>query len=192
MSGARQFVAFALLTVFALGSAGCYRGKARTVSLADLDREPGWLVVRDVPEVRQESDEDCGPAALAMVLAHWGIPNAAREIRQAVPSSEVGGVTAGALRQFTRTKGLSAFLISGRSADLEHELRARRPVLVGLVQRYTGGRALTHYEVVVGLNPATRRILLLDPGRGPREDELASFDDEWRASGRLALVVAKS
>jgi hypothetical protein len=65
-------------------------------------------------------------------------------------------------------------------------------VLVGLVQRYVGHKALTHYEVVIGLNRSTGRLLLLDPGRGPREDELASFDREWRDAGRVTLVVAPS
>jgi hypothetical protein len=127
-----------------------------------------------------------------MVLGRWGIPDAAPEIRATVPSSDEHGASAGALRTFTRDKGLHAFLIRGASSDLEHELRAQRPVLVGVVQRYSGDRVLTHYEVVIGMNPTTGQVLLLDPGRGPREDALASFDREWLAAGRLALVVAPS
>jgi len=183
---------YALLAAFVVGMGGCYRGNSRSVSLADVEREPGWLIVRGVPEVRQEKTHDCGAAALAMVLGRWGIPNAEREIQRVVPSSNEHGAQAGALRQFARDEGLRAFLISGGPADLEHELRAQRPVLVGLVQRYSGDRALTHYEVVIGLQPATGRVLLLDPARGPREDQLASFDQEWRAAGRLTLVVAPS
>jgi len=64
--------------------------------------------------------------------------------------------------------------------------------MVALVQRYGGDKALTHYEVVVGINEQRRRVLLLDPGRGPREDGLDTFDQEWRDAGRLALVVAPS
>ena len=180
-----------LLVAVAAGIGGCYRGSARTVSLVEVEREPGWIVVRGVPVVRQESAHDCGAAALAMVLARWGIPNAAPEIRQSVPTDE-RGASAGGLRRFARDKGLRAFLISGGEADLAHELGAQRPVLVGLVQRYTGSRALSHYEVVIGLNPTTHRVLLLDPGHGPREDELASFEREWRDAGRLTLVVAPS
>ena len=180
-----------LLVAVAAGIGGCYQGSARTVSLAEVEREPGWIVVRGVPVVRQESAHDCGAAALAMVLARWGIPNAAPEIRRSVPVDE-RGASAGGLRNFARDQGLRAFLISGGESDLEHELGARRPVLVGLVQRYAGHRALSHYEVVIGLNPINHRVLLLDPGRGPREDELASFEREWQDAGRLALVVAPS
>jgi ABC-type bacteriocin/lantibiotic exporter with double-glycine peptidase domain len=181
----------AILVVAVAGGAGCYRGSARTVSLADIDREPGWTIVRGVPLIRQQSAHDCGAAALAMVLAHWGVPDAAPEIRGAVAAGD-RGASAGGLRRFARDKGLRAFLVSGTEADLLHEVGAQRPVLVGLVQRYTGQRALSHYEVVIGLNPTTRRVLLLDPGHGPREDELGSFDREWQDAGRLALVVAPS
>jgi predicted double-glycine peptidase len=192
MSSARSAVRAALLALAVAVIGGCYRGSARTVSLADIGREPGWVVVRGVPVVRQQSAHDCGAAALAMVLAHWGVPDAAPEIRRVVVADDARGASAGGLRQFARGKGLRAFLISGGQQDLAHELGAQRPVLVGLVQRYTGDRALTHYEVVIGLNPTTRRVLLLDPGHGPREDELASFEREWQDAGRLTLVVLPS
>lgn len=183
----------ALVAAVAIGlGGGCYRGSAHTVSLADIDREPGWIVVRGVPVIRQESAHDCGAAALAMVLEHWGVPDASADIRRSVSTTEDRRVSAGHLRQFARDKGMRAFLISGAETDLEHELGAQRPVLVGLVQRYAGSRALSHYEVVIGVNPTTHRVLLLDPGHGPREDELASFEREWRDAGGLTLVVAPS
>jgi ABC-type bacteriocin/lantibiotic exporter with double-glycine peptidase domain len=182
----------AVLAALAVGAGGCYRGTARAVSLADIDREPGWVVVRGVPIVRQQSAHDCGAAALAMVLAHWGIADTAPEIRRVASDGDAGRASAGALRRFARDKGLRAFLISGGAADLEHEIGAQRPVLVGLVQRYSGNRALSHYEVVIGYNAATRRVLLLDPGHGPRVDELDAFDREWQPTGRLTLVVAPS
>lgn len=184
----------ALLAALAVGAGGCYRGTARAVSLADIDREPGWVVVRGVPVVRQQSAHDCGAAALAMVLAHWGLPDTAPEIRRAASDGDgdAGRASAGTLRSFARDKGLRAFLFSGGAADLEHEIGAQRPVLVGLVQRYSGNKALSHYEVVIGYNAATRRVLLLDPGHGPRVDELDAFEREWQPTGRLTLVVAPS
>jgi ABC-type bacteriocin/lantibiotic exporter with double-glycine peptidase domain len=183
-----------VVVALAVGLGGCYRGTARTVSLADIDREPGWVVVRGVPVVRQQSAHDCGAAALAMVLARWGIPDAAPEIRRVASDGggDAGRAAAGDLRRFAREKGLRAFLISGGAADLEHEVGAQRPVLVGLVQRYSGNKLLSHYEVVIGYNAATRRVLLLDPGHGPRVDDLDSFDREWQPTGRLTLVVAPS
>ena len=192
MTLVRLRIGMAAATLAVAALVGCYRGSARAVSLAEIDRQPGWSLVRGVRPLEQQEENDCGAAALAMVLERWGIPDASAEIRRTIVVQAGHGMAAGALRQFARDKGLRAFLISGVDADLEKEIQANRPVLVGLVQRYVGNKALTHYEVVIGLNRSTGRLLLLDPGRGPREDALASFDSEWRDAGRLTLVVAPS
>ncbi|HEX3694090.1 MAG TPA: cysteine peptidase family C39 domain-containing protein [Polyangia bacterium] len=173
-----------------VAAAGCYQGTARSVSLVAIAHQPGWQLVDHVSMVQQDGMHDCGPAALAMVLERWGYPNAAPAIRQAVGPAKPDGVAAGKLRDFARGKGLQAFLISGVDGDLEREIASDRPVLVGLVQRYSGNRAYAHYEVVVGFNRQRRRVLLLDPGRGPREDDLGAFEREWMGAARLALVVA--
>jgi predicted double-glycine peptidase len=172
--------------------AGCYRGGAHSVSLNDVGRESGWTLVPDMHLVRQDAPHDCGPAALAMVLDHWGIHDAAPEIRRANPTPSEHGLSAGALRQFARGKGLRAFIISGTQADLVTEVQSKRPVLVGLIQRYVGSKDYSHYEVIFGINRTTGRVLLLDPGHGAREDAMESFDREWKDAGRLALVVAPS
>jgi ABC-type bacteriocin/lantibiotic exporter with double-glycine peptidase domain len=170
---------------------GCYRGTARTVSLADIDRESGWTRVPNVRVIRQESEHECGVAALAMVLDRWGVPDPAAGLRRSLPPSD-HGIQARALREAARDRGFHAYIVSGSQSDLVREVHAQRPVLVGLVQRYAGNKALTHYVVVVGVNEARRRVLVLDPGRGPREDDQAAFDREWQDAGRLALVVAPS
>ncbi|MEA2699657.1 MAG: Peptidase family [Myxococcales bacterium] len=174
-----------LCVAVAVAVAGCYQGSARSVSLQEIAKQPGWLLVDGVTLVRQKGAHDCGPAALAMVLARWGVTTPAPYDAEATH-----GVSAGALRDFARQKGLQAFLISGVPADLERELRVDRPVLVGLMQRYSGNRVYAHYEVVIGINPQRRRVLLMDPGSGPREDDLGAFEREWEGAARLTLVVA--
>jgi ABC-type bacteriocin/lantibiotic exporter with double-glycine peptidase domain len=177
--------------VVVLSAVGCYQGTQRTVSLRDVAHEPGWIVVPDVPLVRQHAEHDCGPAALASVLARWGIADALPQIHRDVVTNP-NGAAAGDLRDFARKQGLAAFLVVGEESDLVRELAAGRPVLVGLLQRYSNGQVLSHYEVVVGLNEARHRILLLDPGNGPREDSVESFTREWQGSKRLTLVVAQT
>ncbi|HXI59397.1 MAG TPA: cysteine peptidase family C39 domain-containing protein, partial [Polyangia bacterium] len=70
--------------LLSVGVAGCYQGSARSVSLQEIARQPGWLVVDGVTLVRQDGAHDCGPAALAMVLARWGIASSEPEIREAL------------------------------------------------------------------------------------------------------------
>ena len=145
-------------------------------------------MVGGVPLIRQTSAHDCGPAALAMVLRRWGVPADVAQVARAT-GGPGQSVAAGALRDEARRQGLQAFLIRGEVDDLVREVGSNRPILVGLIQRYTNNRAYAHYEVVVGINPRSQQLLLLDPGNGMREDAMKSFSQEWEGAGRLTLVV---
>jgi ABC-type bacteriocin/lantibiotic exporter with double-glycine peptidase domain len=180
-----------LALAVAVAVAGCYHGTARAVLPSDLTRDRGWVVVDGVHLIRQTSQRDCGAAALAMMLQRWSVPSSADEILHNVPRESGHGISLGVLRDFARQKGLSAFVIKGELADLANEVALNRPVLVGLVQRY-GDRALSHYEVVAGINQTTRRVLLLDPAHGLREDGFGGFAAEWDAAGRPTLVIVPS
>ena len=182
-----QARALGIAAVGALALAGCYRGSARSISANDVSRQDGWTLVKDVPLIRQSSEHGCGAAALAMVLQHWGVTSSDSDVARDIPGGEQG-IPAGSLRDLARQKGLRAFLVRGAESDLTREVALDRPVLVGLVQRYTS-RSYSHYEVVVGINQRTRRILMLDPGRGMREDDFDAFAIEWEGAGRLTLVV---
>jgi predicted double-glycine peptidase len=175
----------------ALLGLSCYAGSARDVSsqrAAALASDPAWTFARDVPFVRQQSDSDCGPAALTMVLGHFGVHASVAELVAMSPPGRAG-VRAGALRDIARSKGLSAFAVPGTFDDLSAELGAGRPVLVGLAKPITTGRAVPHYEVVVAIDRRDREILTLDPGRGLRENSLAGFAREWAPTGHVAIVV---
>ena len=125
-----------------------------------------------------------------MIVAYWTGAEPV-EVRTAVGPPSRDGIKAGRLRDFARGRGLAAYLVHGEVADLEHEVRQGRPVLVGLAKP-TGrkGYVLTHYEVVVGYHPARRVVVTLDPALGWRQNSLDGFLAEWKPAGRLALVVS--
>jgi ABC-type bacteriocin/lantibiotic exporter with double-glycine peptidase domain len=178
------------LVAFVLAS-GCYHGSARTATPADLADQPdGWNLVEGVPPVRQIEREDCGAAALAMVLGYWGSPITRDAISAGVanPAAPAHGIRAAALRDFARRQGLQAFLVEGQLADLDRELGRHRPVLVGVMKRY-GQRLYPHYEVVVGMSRRDQRVLTLDPAHGVRVNSREGFTAEWTAAGRLTLIV---
>ncbi len=169
-------------------ASGCYLGSARTTTPSQLAREGGWQVVEAVPDVRQVTREDCGAAALAMVLQRWGYPVTGAEVVAANPPAPERGIPAAALRDFARRKGLQAFLIQGRQGDLDREIQRHRPVLVGMMKRYLF-RYYPHYEVVVGINRQRQRILTLDPAHGLRVNSRDGFATEWARADQLALIV---
>ncbi len=178
----------ALMTA-GLVTAGCaYTGGARDFSPAELDREPGWIAVRGVPEIRQRKPEDCGIAALAMVLAYGKAPATTDEIEAACPAAPGKGSRAGDLRDFARRKGLRAYLVRGVPEDFPRELARGRPVLVGLIQPYAAA-VLSHYVVVVAWHPERRILVMMDPARGCRRIGWEDFLREWDPAQRLMLVV---
>jgi ABC-type bacteriocin/lantibiotic exporter with double-glycine peptidase domain len=169
-------------------ASGCYLGSARTTTPSQLARESGWQMIASVPEMHQVAREDCGAAALAMVLQRWGYPVTDAEVVAANSPAHQGGLPAAALRDFARRKGLQAFLIQGQQGDLDREIRRRHPVLVGVMKRYLF-RYYPHYEVVVGINRQRQNILTLDPAHGLRVNSLDGFATEWARADQLALIV---
>jgi ABC-type bacteriocin/lantibiotic exporter with double-glycine peptidase domain len=176
--------------LLALAAPACYAGSAHSVpasNLGTLARDPEWRIVPDVPFVAQQTAHDCGPAALAMVLGHFRVPNAAAQH----PELAGGDVRAGTLRDVARAQGLDAFVVSGTFDDLFAQIGRGRPVLVGLAKpmALTGGRALAHYEVVVGISRSKRLILSLDPATGLRENTLEGFAREWAPTKQVTIVI---
>lgn len=174
----------------ALGLAACrlsYTGGAHAVSPSELDA--GWLRAAPTPVVKQRQQADCGLAALAMVAGAWGLSWTVDELARQVPPSDKG-VKLGALRDLARARGLEAYAISGKYADLATELHKGRPVMLGLLLPFERGRALTHYEVAIAVNPRNGSVVTLDPATGKhmlRSREV--LDKEWKPVGYATLVV---
>jgi predicted double-glycine peptidase len=186
----------ALCGLLALGSASAcasYKGMSREVSTGTLAEQPGWVRLENVQLVRQRGIKDCGSAALATVLGYLHPGGPAALDRTAIDASlreETGrGLAAGQLRDYARAQGFDAFVIKGAVEDLEHEVEAGRPVIVGVHKPLSSGEALAHYEVFVGFHRQNRQVLTLDPARGLRQFELRGFLEEWRSTGQVAIVV---
>jgi ABC-type bacteriocin/lantibiotic exporter with double-glycine peptidase domain len=181
-------IAIAVCSVSMLLISGCapYSGSARPIDPASVS-EPGWLDADGVPLVRQHRHSDCGAAAMAMVASFWNGPTTANDILAITPSSS-RGIRARHLRAAALKLGLRAYLLEGSFRDLEHELAAGRPVVVGLIKPH-GRKSRSHYEVVVAIHPARKRIVTLDPAAGWRENSFEGFVAEWQPAKRTTLVV---
>ena len=180
---AAVFVALASLT-------GCqlpYTGGARPVSPAQLDTS--WLRAAPTPVVRQKQESDCGLAALAMVAGAWGRHWSLDDLAHRIPPSEKGEKL-GALRDLARDRGLDAFALRATPQDLQHELAAGRPVLLGLMLPFDRGHNRAHYEVAIAMNPKDGTVITIDPASGEwmrRSKDV--LDLEWKSAGYPALVV---
>ena len=124
-------------------------------------------------------------ACWTMVLNFWQ-PERAKELLANLPLDRQA--SAGELRDAARDRGLSAFVVEGEPEDLVHELEEGRPVIVG-VAKPTTKAAVAHYEVVVGMHRASRRVATYDPADGIRQNTFGGFLMEWKSAGSVLLVI---
>jgi ABC-type bacteriocin/lantibiotic exporter with double-glycine peptidase domain len=181
----------ALAVTLAGAGPGCVSHGAggQPVDPARIAGEPGWIAARATPEVRQRDDHDCGAAALAMVAGRFGVPLTLSAAIRAIQAPAGQGARLGQLRGAARSLGLVAFAVRGERQIVIHELRAGRPVIVGLLTPHGRRVVRSHYEVVVAVRPASSEIVTLDPSAGWRVRLWDEFDAEWEAAGRPALIV---
>ncbi len=179
----RSWPFIALLVLTSSACSPIYTGRSETLRPDAFRTEVGWTAVQGVPELKQKSEIDCGPVALAMVAQYWegsSGSSAATETAQRA--------SAGELRDQARARGYSAFLVVGTLNDIERELSEQRPMIVGMAKPTTEG-ALGHYEVVVGMHRDRQLIATLDPALGRRQYTFDNFLREWIGAGRPLLVL---
>lgn len=186
----RRFTLVATLAFALLGlGSGCagfgYTGKSSNLSRDALTKERGWLVIHDVPLYRQQAHHDCGPTALAMVLRYWKHD---ADVQALLARPVDAQASAADLRELARARGFSAFVLEGKVEDLVHEIKAGRPVIVG-VAKPTALGPIAHYEVLIGVHKDTQRFATIDPAVGLRQNSFTGFLDEWIATGSVLIVV---
>src|SRR6185295_6387960 len=87
------FLAALLVGVAAQGCS--YLGSARDFDPEDLRTQPGWIAVSKVSPKRQAGREECGIAAMEMVLAHYDRAVPPGEVEKACPVQPGAGSRAG-------------------------------------------------------------------------------------------------
>jgi ATP-binding cassette subfamily B protein RaxB len=184
----------ALLAVVVVLASACthlaYTGGARAVEPVALDRS--WVHAAPTPIVKQAQETDCGLAALAMVAGSWGHPWSVAELARAMPPGDKG-VRLATLRDYARAHGLEAFALAATPKDLEHELAAGRPVLLGLMLPYDMQHNQSHYEVAIAIRPSDGSVITIDPATGKWMTRSSRvLDAEWKAAKYAALVVTAS
>ena len=182
----------AIMVAMVVGASGCrlsYTGGAKAVAEPTaIVKDAGWKRAVETPVVRQRARTDCGLAALAMMAGAWGRTWTVEELGRAMAAGN-RGVKLRVLRDYARERGLEAYALRGKHADLEHELEHGRPVMVGLVLPFEKERAASHYEVAVAIG-RDGTVVTRDPATGKlmqRSREV--LDGEWRKAGYAMLVV---
>lgn len=137
----------------------------------------------DLPDVRQQSDYDCGIAAALCVLRYLGADRLRRDVEATLGATRLDGTDPRAMEAMFRREGLAVQSGTMALADLAYHAGRGRPV-VCLVTR--GGTAkapgahpgaVGHYVVSAGVRRGF--VHVHDPVEGPGRVRTAEFLSRW-------------
>jgi tetratricopeptide (TPR) repeat protein len=150
---------------------------------------PRSIELDSTPFFPQE-DYQCGPAALATLLAASGVDAAPAALAPEVYLPRRRGSLALELMGAARRHGRMPYVLADTADEMVAELAAGRPVLLlqnlGLVRV-----PVWHYAVLVGYD-ATRNVAILRSGRDRRREmRWQRFAGAWHRGGRFAMTTLR-
>lgn len=157
--------------------------RARAIPRAEVS------MLLDLPDLRQQTDYDCGACAVDVIARFHGL----RARGPAKLANAVQGMAPDTVAAVLRSLGLRVLAgpLVGGIADLQHYTRAGLPVLCPITADAGG-----HWVAVRGVE--RRRVHYHCPTNGPRTMGLQTWLDGWRdtsASGhdfdRWGIVAAR-
>ncbi len=168
--------------------AGCAQMVPQTVAL-----RTGWpggvpqsTEIPGVPFFPQD-EYQCGPAALATVLAHSGVPVTPEPLVEQVWLPGRRGSLQIEMLAAARRHGRVAYVLSPRYGDLLREVAAGHPVVV--LQDVGALATQWHYAVVNGFDYPSGTVFLRSGTRPRLEMPFTAFERSWMASGYWAMVT---
>lgn len=168
--------------------AGCAQLVPQTVAL-----RTGWpegvaqsVELSAVPFFPQE-DYQCGPAALATVLAFSGVPVTPEPLVSQVFLPARQGSLQIEMLATARRYGRVSYQLAPSYADLLREVAAGNPVIV--LQDVGPMFTQWHYAVINGFDYPSGTLYLRSGTRAREESPFTAFERTWMKSGYWAMVV---
>lgn len=151
---------------------------------ADLPRR---IELADVPFFAQ-NEYQCGPAALAMLLAHSGVAVTPDMLQPQVYLPGRAGSLTTELRAAARRQQRVPHILPGNLDALLRELAAGRPVLV-LLNLGLSWWPRWHYAVVIGYDTVNDEMILHSGRERASHMQLTPFLNSWQRGGNWAMVA---
>ena len=182
-----RVVAGVLVCACALALSGCASMWPQTAELRRALPQglPERTELREVPFFPQEEFQ-CGPAALATVLAASGVKVTPEDLVAQVYLPERKGSLQVEMLAAARRHGLVSYQLAPRFEDLLREIAAGNPVIVLQNLGISDG---WHYAVAVGYDYESGQLILRS---GTTEREVMAFtvhEMVWKRSGYWAMVA---
>lgn len=144
--------------------------------------------IQGVPFVRQ-SEGTCGPAALASVMAYYGVVIDQQAITQATYTPAFKGALITDLENFARSKGFQTELKQGTMDVIRGSINKGHPVIV-LVDLGFWVVSKPHYLVVTGYD--ANGVRAHTGYEASRFYAYRQFEKIWARKGSTYLIVSPS
>jgi tetratricopeptide (TPR) repeat protein len=166
---------------------GCASFTPQTKALAQ-GRIEGLPPARELTEVPffAQSDYQCGPASLAMVMAAAGVKVTPEDLVPEVYLPERKGSLQVEMLAAPRRHGLVTYQLAPSYADLLRELAAGTPVIV---LQNLGIKEGWHYAVAIGYDYENGMLQLRSGLEERQELPFAMNEMAWKRSGYWAMVA---
>ena len=181
-SAGRRWLSCAVLWILILFLGGC---SSRHYPDA-LRHEQEQLQLSDVPFFAQEKYQ-CGPAALAMLLAWNGADVVLPQLVEQVYSPTLQGSLQPSIVAAARRQGYLAYPLSGWSS-LVAELEGGQPVMI-LQNLGLSWYPQWHYAVVIGYDQGAGTVTLHSGVYPEMKMRMGVFERTWRRGDYWGLVV---
>jgi ABC-type bacteriocin/lantibiotic exporter with double-glycine peptidase domain len=164
------------------------------VSVPPLEPLPRFrFTLRRVACVPQESETDCGPAALATVLRYYGSRLTLDDLQAEMKERKGGGTTVVEMLFTARKHGFPIEMKRGDINQLRRSVLVGEPLILLLqplpaVYEITGQRR-AHYVVAVGYDDPAREVVLHNGDRAFARLSYNRLQIQWGRAGFLALLV---
>lgn len=145
-------------------------------------------VLLGVPFFPDKTDQ-CGPSALASVLAFWGKAAEPKELRREIYLDKLGGALPLDLALAARRRGLAAEMTNGTVDALKDDLDGGRPV-IAFVNLGWSFLPIGHFLVVTGYDEEKGGFYAHSGTRKDAFVPYGRFRRQWERAGRWALVVS--
>jgi len=167
--------------------AGCASQPPSFSSLDTADDLPPRTEIEAVPFFAQKRHH-CGPASLAMVLNHHGVPRKPAELAPEVYLPAREGSLGVEMLASARRQGMLALRLEGEMSALFREVAAGHPVVV-LQNLGLNWFPRWHYAVVVGFDREAGEVILRSGLDARRVTGMGVFERTWARSGHWAMIV---
>lgn len=149
---------------------------------------PDLSYLESAPAIAQRAYQ-CGPAALASVMRHWGRPVDADAIGRALQQPGTRGVLNFTLAQYARAQGFWTEIRTATLEDVRSWVRRGVPPIV-MLQVGPVWLPLYHFVVVTGFNDP-EQIVYANVGESePRAIRYPAFLTRWKRAGYWTVILA--